>query len=78
MTESTEGPSVQELLGDAMFNGSLKTVVIVAIDEESHLKVWHSLDSNMRVAGLLEAAKLQVLEVKREEEDGEDDQLHGG
>lgn len=67
---SEENPTAQDLLMDAMFS-TLKSVIIVAVDSEDSVAVWHSAKSSLYLAGMLEAAKLQVLGVAADEDEEE-------
>jgi hypothetical protein len=72
----SEAPTVQQLLSDALFNGKLKHVIIVALDEDDTMCVWHSYEKAMWFVGLLEAAQQQLLGLSptgmAEEEDDDD------
>lgn len=67
-----EAPDVAAILGDAMFNGTLKTVVVVGIVDSGDMILWHSNECVFKLVGMLEAAKLQILGVKAEEEDDDE------
>lgn len=68
-----DAPSVNDLLGDAMFNGKLRHVIIVALDENDEMVVWHTCERAMWFVGLLEAAQQQLLGIQCAGVDPEDD-----
>lgn len=64
MDVDEENPTVQDLLGDAMFNGKLKQIIIVGLDDDDQMIVWHTRERAMWFVGLLEAAQQQLLGIE--------------